>query len=158
MIRLIDADSLKDKLVSLNDYKKACEIINNSPIIEVNSSVHWIIANNERPQGVNNMGNSELDQLIAQRKELDKRIRELSNPKYEVDGARMLLKKYKTGRTDEWVVALEEIDGVHVKASAYKQIISAKSRDDAIEYVETQIAILQALLDRVREGIHENNC
>ena len=104
------------------------------------------------------MENSELDKLIAQRKELDRRIRELSNPKYEVDGARMLFKKYKTGRTDEWVVALEEIDGVHVKASSYKQIISAKSRDDAIEYIETQIAILQALLDKVKESIHENNC
>ena len=101
------------------------------------------------------MENSELDQL---RKELDKRIKELSNPKYEVDGARMVFKKYKNRRTDEWVVALEEIDDVHVKASSYKQIISAKSRDDAIEYVETQIAILQALLDKVKESTNENNC
>lgn len=50
MNRLIDADSLKDKLVALKDYKQICEIINNSPTVEVNSSVHWIIANKERPQ------------------------------------------------------------------------------------------------------------
>lgn len=107
------------------------------------------------------MENSELEQLIAQRKEIDKRIKELANPKYEVDGARMLLKKYKTGRPDEWVVTLEEIDGARGKSSAYKQIISAKSCNDAIEYIETQIAILQALLDKVRESIrraYENNC
>lgn len=106
------------------------------------------------------MGNSELEQLIAQRKEIDRRIKELSNPKYEVDGARMLFKKYKTNRSDEWVVTLEEINGVNAKSSAYKQIISAKSCNDAIEYIETQIAILQALLDKVRGSImraYENN-
>lgn len=107
------------------------------------------------------MENSELEQLIAQRKEIDRRIKELANPKYEVDGARMMFKKYKNGRTDEWTVSLEEIDGAHAKSSAYKQIISAKSCNDAIEYIETQIAILQALLDKVRKSIgraYENNC
>lgn len=107
------------------------------------------------------MENSELDQLIAQRAELDKRIKELSHAKYEVDGARMLFKKYKTTRSDEWVVTLEEIDGAQGKSSAYKQIISAKSCNDAIEYIETQIATLQALLDKVKESIgraYENNC
>lgn len=143
MIRLIDADRLTDKLVGLNDYRKVCEIINNSPII----------TNNERPKGVNNMENSELDQLIAQRKELDKRIKELSHPKYNVDGAKLVLKTYKTCREDEWVVTLEEINDTTHKTSSYKQIISAKSRDDAIEYIETQIAILQALLDEVRGSI-----
>ena len=77
----------------------------------------------------------------------------MSNPKYEVDGARMLLKKYKTDRPNEWVVTLEEIDGALNKSSAYKQIISAKSKDDAIEYIEAQIATLQILLNKVREGI-----
>lgn len=107
------------------------------------------------------MGDSELEQLeqlIAQRNEIDNRIKELSNLKYEVDGARMLFKKYKTTRSDEWVVTLEEIDGAQGKSSAYKQIISAKSRNDAIEYIETQIATLQLLLDKVRESMHENNC
>jgi prefoldin subunit 5 len=102
---------------------------------------------------------SKLEQLIAQRKEIDRRINELANPKYEVDGARMLLKKYKTDKSDEWVVTLEEIDGAQGKSSAYKQIISAKSCNDAIEYIESQIATLQALLDKVREsirGVYEN--
>jgi prefoldin subunit 5 len=100
---------------------------------------------------------SKLEQLKAQRRELDRQIKELSHPKYEVDGARLVFKTYKTCRLDEWVVSLEEIVGVHKKSSAYKQIISAESKDDAIEYIETQIAILQALLDKVKESTHENN-
>lgn len=86
-------------------------------------------------------------------KEIDNQIKERSNSKYEVDGARMFLKKYKTDRSDVWVVTLEEIDGALNKSSAYKQIISAKSKDDAIEYIEAQIATLQALLNKIREGI-----
>lgn len=91
-------------------------------------------------------------------KEIDNQIKERSNSKYEVDGARMLLKKYKTDRSGVWVVTLEEIDGAFNKSSAYKQIISAKSKDDAIEYIEAQIATLQALLNTVKESTHENKC
>lgn len=91
---------------------------------------------------------TELEQLKAQRKELDKRIRELEHPKYEVDGARLFLRTYTGCRDDEWVVKLETIDTVK-HTSAYKQIISAKSKSEAIEYIENQIKTLQELVDRV---------
>lgn len=101
---------------------------------------------------------SKLEQLKAQRRELDRQIKELSHPKYEVDGAKLVFKTYKTCREDEWVVTLEEINATTHKTSSYKQIISAKSKDDAIEYIETQIATLQTLLDKVKESTYENNC
>lgn len=42
-MRLIDADSLKDKLVSLNDYKKVCEIIDNAPAVDsINTAINII--------------------------------------------------------------------------------------------------------------------
>jgi prefoldin subunit 5 len=92
---------------------------------------------------------TELEQLKAQRKELDKKIRELEHPKYEIDGARLFLNTYSGGRPDEWAVYLEEINNTTDKPWAYKKIISARSKAEAIEYLENQIKILQALVDEV---------
>ncbi len=86
-----------------------------------------------------------LEELKAKRKEIDKLIKELENPKYEVDGAKCYFQKYRGTRTDEWVVRLEEIDNTTNKSS-YKQIISAKTKYEAIEYLRIQITVLQNLL------------
>ena len=55
---------------------------------------------------------TELEQLKLQRKELDKRIRELEHPSYQVDGAKLFFKTYNTNikKSNEWLVTLEEID------------------------------------------------
>lgn len=95
------------------------------------------------------MASTELEQLKAQRRELDKKIRELEHPKYSVDGARLFLQTYTGGRPDEWVVTLEEINDTTDKPWAYKRIISAGSKAEAIEYIETQIKVLQELVDLV---------
>ena len=99
---------------------------------------------------------TKLEKLKAQRKEIDKKIRELEHPKYVVDGAKCYLQKYAGSRPDEWLVRLEEIDDTMAKNSAYKQIVSAKSLNDAIAFIETQIAILQNLLQNIR-GEEDNN-
>lgn len=96
---------------------------------------------------------TELEQLKAQRKELDKKIRELEHPKYAVDGAKCYLQKYTGGRSDEWLVRLEEINDTTDKDSAYKQIASAKSLNDAIEFIEAQIGTLQNLLHKIRSDM-----
>lgn len=93
---------------------------------------------------------TELEQLKAQRKELDKKIRELEHPKYVVDGAKCYLQKYTGSRPDEWLVRLEEVNDTTDNASAYKQIVSAKSLNDAIEFIEVQIGTLQNLLHKIR--------
>lgn len=94
---------------------------------------------------------TELEKLKAQRKELDKRIKALENPKYEVDGARCYFQKYRGPRPDEWVVRLEEIDNTTNK-SAYKQIVSAKTKAEAINYLELQIVSLQNLVELLKEN------
>jgi len=96
---------------------------------------------------------TELEKLKAQRKELDKKIRELEHPKYAVDGAKCYLQKYAGGRPDEWLVRLEEINDTTGKDSAYKQIASAKSLNDAIEFIEAQIGTLQNLLHKIRSNM-----
>lgn len=57
-MRLIDADRLKDKLVSLRDYRQVCEIINNAPTVEYpfyqeayQSGYEEGRKDSERPQG-----------------------------------------------------------------------------------------------------------
>ena len=94
---------------------------------------------------------TELEELKAQRKELDKKIRELEHPKYEVDGAKCYLQKYTGSRPDEWVVRLEELNNTTYK-SPYKQIISAKTKPEAINYLELQIVSLQNLVELLKEN------
>lgn len=92
---------------------------------------------------------TELEQLKLQRKELDKRIRELEHPSYQVDGAKLFFKTYNTNikKSNEWVVTLEEIDETTPGHTwAYKKIISAKCKENAIIYIENQIKILSELL------------
>ena len=95
---------------------------------------------------------TELEQLKAQRKEIDKRIKELTHPKYEVDGAKMYLKTYPTSRPDAWLITLEEVNDTSDKPWAYKQIVSAKTKDDAIAYLGKAIDTLTELYDLVSKG------
>ena len=92
---------------------------------------------------------TELEQLKAQKREIEKRIQALTHPKYEVDGAKMYLKTYSTSRPDVWIISLEEIDDTLEKTWAYKQIVSAYTKEEAIRYLQTQIRILTELLDTV---------
>lgn len=95
---------------------------------------------------------TELEQLKLQRKELDKRIRELEHPSYQVDGAKLFFKTYNTNikKSNEWVVTLEEIDETTPgRTWAYKKIISAKCKENAVIYIENQIKILSELLKAV---------
>lgn len=91
---------------------------------------------------------TELEQLKAQRREIDKRIRELTNPRYDTDDASMYLKHYPA-KDDAWLVVLEEIDGAEGKSSARKQIISAKTKGEAVELLQYQICALLELYNKV---------
>lgn len=92
---------------------------------------------------------TELEKLIEQRKELDRQIRELQSPKYEVDGARML-KKYG----DSWVVTVQEIEtnSLTNKPWAYKQLIKTATKEEALEYLGTIIDTLTQLYSMVRKA------
>lgn len=67
----------------------------------------------------------------------------------EVDGAKLYFKKRDKTHPDRWVVTLETIN-VDDKPCNYRQIVVAHSKSEAIEYLETQIKILQSLLDSYR--------
>lgn len=90
---------------------------------------------------------TELEQLKAQRRELDRRIRELTNPRYDTDDASMYLRHYPA-KDDAWLIVLEEIDGAEGKHSARKQIVSAKTKGEAIELLQYQICALVELYNK----------
>lgn len=93
---------------------------------------------------------TELEQLKAQKREIEKKIQALTHPKYEVDGAKMYLKTYSTSRPDVWLITLEEIDDTSEKTWAYKQIVTAKTKGEALEYLRQQINILTTLYSKVK--------
>ena len=93
---------------------------------------------------------TELEKLIEQRDELNRQIKALQSPKYEVDGARMCTK-----HGDSWVVTVQEIDTGSLnkdKTWAYKQLVRAKTREECIEYLGHIVDALTQLYSKVRQG------
>lgn len=95
------------------------------------------------------MKNTELENLLAQRRELDKQIKALQSLEVKVDGA-SLIQRYG----DSWAVLLQEIDTRSRvdKTWQNKQIAIAKTREEAIEHLGTLIDTLTQLYSKVRKG------
>ena len=90
---------------------------------------------------------TELEQLMAQRREIDKRIKELRCPKIEVDGACLKRKSYQGKPLDTWVVTAEEIGG-----NGYsKELIIADTKEDVLECLELLIQTLCDLRTKASE-------
>lgn len=91
-----------------------------------------------------------LEELIAQKKEIERQIRILSNPKFDVDGAHLYKKTNQGGTNPHWILSLEEIDGwTHKSSGKKKEIAVAETQNDIIEYLEAQIATLANLYHEV---------
>lgn len=92
---------------------------------------------------------TELEKLIEQRKELDRQIKALQSPKYEVDGARMCMKY-----GESWVVTVQEIDTGTCnkdKTWAYKQLVRTKTREECVEALGHIVDALTQLYSQVRK-------
>lgn len=91
---------------------------------------------------------SELENLLAQRREIDKKIKALQSLEVTVDGA-SLIKRYG----DCWAVLLQEIDSrSYVKKSwQNKQIVVAETRKEAIEHLGVLIDTLTQLYSKIRK-------
>lgn len=90
---------------------------------------------------------TELEQLMAQRREIDKRIKELRCPKIEVDGACLKRKSYQGKPADIWVVTAEEIGG----AGFSKELIIGTTKEDVLESLDILIQTLCDLRTKARE-------
>ncbi len=88
---------------------------------------------------------SELEQLQEQKKAIDKRIRELTCAKIEVDGACLKRKTYRGKPVDSWVVTVEEIGGTGFS----KEIVLQSTREGALDALNMIILTLTKLKDVV---------
>ena len=91
---------------------------------------------------------TELEQLKEQRKEINKRIRELEHPKFEVDGAKLYWQHYSGPKDDEWSIVLRCVDPNSSNPELCNRkvtIAHATSKEQAISCLSTQIATLQNL-------------
>ncbi len=91
---------------------------------------------------------TELEKLKAQRDEIDKKIKQLTCPKYEVDGARLIRDSRRGEPLDQWRVTLQEIGG---NTTQYKEVVFATTREDAVEGIYNLIYSLKLLADTVDE-------
>lgn len=98
---------------------------------------------------------TELEALIAQKKAIEKRIRELSNPKYDVDGAKLFVRGYQGRTRKDWVVTLEEFNNVKYERMGYnRQIVVADTKEKALEYIQLHIATLVNLYNAASDSVH----
>lgn len=91
---------------------------------------------------------TELEQLIEQRKELDKKIKELTCPVYEVAGAKLFVHTRHGKPTNSWSVTVMQIGG----NGAYKELVSDNTKEGAIEGLYNLIYSLNGLASLVDEN------
>ena len=86
---------------------------------------------------------TELEQLKAQRREIDRKIKELTCPTINVDGACLRRKTYRGKPVDTWVVTVEEIGGTTYS----KEIVCSDTKEEALRSLDIIIDTLIKLRD-----------
>ena len=94
------------------------------------------------------MKDGELEELLKQRRELDKKINAIRSQERQVEGA-VLCQRYG----DAWAVILKETDEHSYvnKPLRFKQIVITKTREACIEALKEKIDILTELYNKVKE-------
>ena len=93
---------------------------------------------------------TELEKLLEQKKEIERQIKALTCPKYIVDGASLERASRRGEPLDCWRVRLQEIGAT----TQYKEIVLARTKEEAIEGIFNLIYTLNLLVDSI-DGAHE---
>ena len=97
---------------------------------------------------------SELEELIAQKKEIEKRIKELTNPRYVVDGAKLYRKTNSGGANPRWIVSVDKIDGwAHNSSGRNTEVAIAPDKEEAMKYIQYLTASLVTLYNEVSDSV-----
>lgn len=98
---------------------------------------------------------SELQDLINQKREIEKRIKQLKNASVFYGCTKIDIDHYHTSRPDEWYIAVK-VSGVYEdEQSRYRSIIRGHTRQECIDKIPTIIKDLQVLYDKLKENEHE---
>ena len=96
---------------------------------------------------------SELDRLIKQRKEIDKKIKELKNNSVLCGRAKLDVEHYPTQLPDRHYVAIMTDESyLGGNRNRWRTVANGKTRDDAINQIPTIINDLQSLYNQVKGG------
>ena len=98
---------------------------------------------------------TELESLIAARRKIDERIRQLKLRSVVYGRAKLDIEHYATSKRDEWYVAIDRILDVEACAGRDMKrysIIRSCDREKCIEYIDEIIADLQGLKEAAKEG------
>lgn len=95
---------------------------------------------------------SELEELLKQKKELDRQIKELMNSQRQVGIARYEHRRYSSGREEHVISVQEEYTRQCKPSIRYKSIAIGKTKEDAIAKLGQIVPDLEGLLDVLNGG------
>ena len=93
--------------------------------------------------------NMTIEALKAQRKKIDKQIRELEKGSWTAGNARLDHHSYPRGI--EWYVAVKSQVGRDLGDSRWRAIITCKTKEEAISHIDDVINDLNALKAKLKE-------
>ena len=102
---------------------------------------------------------TELEKLIEQRKELDKKIKALKCPTYESDAgtAKCFVRTRHGEPLDNWAVTLQAVN-FRGGVEQFKEIVTASTKEECIEGLAGIIHSLSSLYDIITDkNVLENN-
>ena len=90
---------------------------------------------------------NELEELQAQKKEIERKIKELTKKSFQSDGAK-LFQEYYACKSDPWCIAIkthfEELYQTR-KQTRWFSVVKCENRQDAIDMIDVIIRDLQEL-------------
>lgn len=95
---------------------------------------------------------TELEKLIEQRKELDKKIKALKCPEYVNDAgtARLFVRTRHGEPLDNWVVTLKTVN-FRGGMEQFKELVIANTKEECIEGLAGIVYALSSLYDMVKD-------
>lgn len=99
--------------------------------------------------------NSELQELMKQKREIEKRIKVLKNASVFYGCTKIDIDHFPTSRPDEWYVAVKVPGVCDGDQTRYRSIIRGHTRQECIDKIPTIIKDLQGLYDKLKENEHE---
>lgn len=97
---------------------------------------------------------TKLEELIAQKKAIEKQIKELTNPRYEVDGAKLYRKTNRGGTNPRWIVSVDKIDGwAHTSSGRNTEVAIAPDKEEALNSIQYLLASLATLYNEVSDSV-----
>lgn len=99
--------------------------------------------------------NSELQELMKQKKEIEEKIRTIKMRTTFYGSAKLDIDHFPTDRLDEWYVAVKVSAVYEDEQSRYRSIVRGHTRQECIDKIPQIIEDLQGLYDKLKRIKHD---